>query len=80
MPGNPVDGQYSGNPSDSVQYRRKKLRAYLPVKGIYFIQRGSIVLQGKKSSIALQIYNTIVLQEVELDGKVRSVHFWMFGS
>jgi len=30
--------------------------------------------------MVLQIYNTIVLQEVELDGKVRSVHFWMFGS
>jgi len=28
----------------------------------------------------LQIHNTIVLQRIELDGKTRSLPFWVFGS
>ena len=31
-------------------------------------------------SMVLQIHNTIVLQRAERDGKVRAVHFWVFGS
>jgi hypothetical protein len=30
--------------------------------------------------MVLQIHNTIVLQGAELDGKVRSLHFWIFGA
>jgi len=30
--------------------------------------------------MVLQIHNTMVLQRVELEEKVSSVHFWIFGS
>jgi hypothetical protein len=30
--------------------------------------------------MVLQIHATIVLQEAELDGRVKSVPFWIFGS
>jgi hypothetical protein len=30
--------------------------------------------------MVLQLHHTVVLQRVELDEKVSSVHFWIFGS
>ena len=54
---------------------------------------GSLILQNEQNlfvklqecrrviePMVLQIHNTIVLQRAERDGKVRAVHFWVFGS